>query len=276
MKLHQIIILIFLPISLIAQNGNKFEIADSVINVKELLQEQFGDEIINQVKKMELLGSPYSYGILQLDNLLEKKPTRNNEKIPGGCQCNMIMGKLQISNAVGFMAGIASVIEINISDSTYQSRIHYNTDGARTHKFKQEDEFIKDIVVPLEKSKLEISPDSKFKHNGIIKGKLTGTSIKYLEDKHNGKGFKEIRTNVLSIFECKLEDYEQMMKEYEMGDELEMLKKLKEEENKQKEKKKNWAQQCIYGNTRYALVLRIYGDVTAKQKEKNYSQKVGW
>lgn len=232
MKLLQIILLILLPISLLSQEVNKFEIADSIINVNEYLREEFGDEMMKQIEQMSSMNSPYSFGILELDNILETDENQEMEKVPGGCQCHMIMGKLEIANAVGFMAGIASVIEINLSDSTYQSKIHYHTDGMKTHKFNPDDEFIEDIAVLLKESKLEISPDSKFENNGIIKGKLIGKTDKYYEEDYNDKDYKEVQTKVLSIFECKLQDYGQMMIEMKKMKELEEKKKQEEKKNK--------------------------------------------
>ena len=170
----------------------------------------------------------------ELDNILDKKEDKKTEKLPGTCQCHMLMGKLEIANAVGFMAGIASVIEINIADSSYQSKILYITDGMKTHKFNPDDEFIEDIEVLLEESKLEISPDSKFENGKVIKGKLIGKSEKYYAQDYSGTGYKEIQTKVLSIFECKLEDYGQMMIDMGMEGELE---KIKEEMEKEKKKK---------------------------------------
>lgn len=233
MKLLQISLLIFLPISLLAQEANKFEIADSIIDVREIMKADLGDEINQRIEAMQSMEGMYSMGILELDNILDEKEEKMG-KLPGTCQCHMMMGKLQIANAIGFMAGIASVIEINILDSTYQSKIYYNTDGMKTHKFNPDDEFIEDIEIILEESKLEISPDSKFVNEGIIKGRLIGTSVKYYEKDYSDTGYKDTQMKVLSIFECKLEDYGQMM--IDMGMEGE-LKKIKEEMEKEKKKK---------------------------------------
>jgi hypothetical protein len=196
MKLFQIILLTLLPISLLSQEGNRFEIANSVINVNEILREEFSGKMIKQIEQMSSMNSPYFFGILELNNILPKDK-QEMEKVPGICQCHIIMGKLEIANSVGFMAGIASVIEINLSDSTYQSKIHYHTDGMKIHKFNPEDEFIEDIAILLKESKLEISPDSKFENDGIIKGRLIGTTGKYYEKDYNDKGYKEVKTKVL-------------------------------------------------------------------------------
>ncbi|MFK7773950.1 MAG: toxin-antitoxin system YwqK family antitoxin [Saprospiraceae bacterium] len=263
MKLFQISLLILLPISLLSQKANKFEIADSTINVKEIIRGEFGEKMIKQLEQLESIDSPYSYGIFQLDNILEEEETDQNNKFPGGCQCHMMMGKLEISNAVGFMAGIASVIEINLSDSTYQSNIHYNTDGMKTHKFNPEDEFIQDIVVLLKESKLEISPDSKFKNNRIIKGKLIGTTDKYYKQDYNNKGYKEIQTKVLSIFECKLQDYGQLMIEME---------KLKELENQKKQDKENKNSFPLLGTNEDKYLLR-YPNGQLRTKGKMFNSK---
>lgn len=52
MKLFQISLLVLFPISLLSQTANKFEIADSTINVNEILRDEFGDEIIKQIEQM--------------------------------------------------------------------------------------------------------------------------------------------------------------------------------------------------------------------------------
>lgn len=157
MKLLKISLLIFLPNALWSQVANKFEIADSIIDVRAIMKTSFGDEVMQQTDALKSMGGLYSLGILELNNILDEKEEKI-EKIPGICQCHIMMGKLEIANAIGFMAGIASVIEVNLADSTYQSTIYFNTDGVKMHKFKPEDEFIKDIEVMLTKSRLEFSP----------------------------------------------------------------------------------------------------------------------
>jgi len=231
MKLSQTILLILLPICLLSQEGNRFEITDSIINVNEILREKFGNERINQLEQLSSINSPYYGGILELDNILQKEKNIEQEEIPGSCQCQIMKGKLEIANAIGFMAGILNIIEVNLSDSTYQSKIYYITDGAKTHKFKPEEDFIQDIEVRLETSRLEISPDSEFNNHGILKGKLVGTSIKYCEKDNSKTGYREIQTKILSIFECKIEDYDQMMIE------MEEIKKAQEKKKAEKENK---------------------------------------
>jgi hypothetical protein len=233
MKLLKISLLIFLPNALWSQVANKFEIADSIIDVKAIMKANFGDEMIQQMDALASMGGLYSMGILELNNIVDEKEEKMG-KHPGACQCHIMMGKLEIANAIGFMAGIASVIEVNLADSTYQSKIYFNTDGMKTHKFKPEDEFIQDIEVLLVNSRLEFSPDSKFEHNGIFKGRLIGTSVKYYEQDNSAKGYKEVQTKVHSIFECKLMDFEQMMIDNGMEGELEKVKTEMEKEKKKK------------------------------------------
>ncbi len=233
MKIFQVCLLILLSTYVFSQETNKYKIANSIIDVKEIIKTDLGLEVFKEIEAMNLSNSKYSVGILELDNILDGNEQKLG-KLLGGCQCHMMMGKLEIANAIGFMAGIASVIEINISDSTFKSTLSYNTDGMQTYKFNKEGEFITDIVVALERAKLEFSPDSKFEHDGILKGKLIGTSIKYYEKDNSSLGYKEIQTNVLSIFECKLTDYEKILKDNGKGD---LLEEMKEDLEHQKKKK---------------------------------------
>ena len=233
MKSFQVYLLILWSTYVFSQETNKYKIANSIIDVKEIIKTDLGLEVFKEIEAMNLSNSKYSVGILELDNILDGNGQKLG-KLLGGCQCHMMMGKLEIANAIGFMGGIASVIEINISDSTFKSTLSYNTDGMQTYKFNKEGEFITDIVVALERAKLEFSPDSKFEHDGILKGKLIGTSIKYYEKDNSSLGYKEIQTNVLSIFECKLTDYEKILKDNGKGD---LLEEMKEDFEHQKKKK---------------------------------------
>ena len=128
----------------------------------------------------------------------------------------------------------------------------------QTYKFNKEGEFITDIVVALERAKLEFSPDSKFEHDGILKGKLIGTSIKYYEKDNSSLGYKEIQTNVLSIFECKLTDYEKILKDNGKGD---LLEEMKEDLEHQK-KKKNWCDELTHENTAALQTHQIHRVIT--------------
>ena len=73
MKLFQICVLIFSPISLLSQEVNKFEIADSIIDVREIMKADFDDEIMQRIEALELTESSYSVGILELPTF----PTQN-------------------------------------------------------------------------------------------------------------------------------------------------------------------------------------------------------
>ena len=187
MKIFQVCLLILLSTYVFSQETNKYKIANSIIDVKEIIKTDLGLEVFKEIEAMNLSNSKYSVGILELDNILDGNGQKLG-KLLGGCQCHMMMGKLEIANAIGFMAGIASVF----------------------------------------------SPDSKFEHDGILKGKLIGTSIKYYEKDNSSLGYKEIQTNVLSIFECKLTDYEKILKDNGKGD---LLEEMKEDLEHQKKKK---------------------------------------
>jgi len=213
MKLVLFILLYILPISIFSQEKAILKYSDTIINVEALLYDEFGAERIKKLNQIKTSINTYSYGILELNNILENDENLNNQKILGNCQCTMAKQKIQISNAIGFRSGVSSVIEIDLESKAYESKIYYSTDGVKRHKFKTRKRFVANIIVPLNVTELVLSSDSKFEHNGIIKGVLTGTSIKYYEEETNEKGYKEVQLNVRSIFECKLKDFEMMKKE---------------------------------------------------------------
>lgn len=211
-RLTQISLVIILPFNLLSQEINKLTFLDSIIDVNKTLENEFGNEWFQQSGQ---INKHNSLGILQFTDILNNSNEGQNyegKKIPGVCQCYSIDGIVEISNAIGFMAGIGNIININLEDSTYYSRIVYHTDGAKIHKNKPEEDFIESIQIILQSSKLEISPDSNFKHNGIIKGRIIGESYKYYERDNSDIGYKKVKTKVFSIFECQIEDVNTLLK----------------------------------------------------------------
>ncbi len=212
MKRFQILILFLLSIRLIAQNQKaKFQFSDALLPVDSLLEKKFGSKKMNQIRKRSSL----KVSILELQNSLKGTESPHNNSLLGICECHLMDGKLEIVNSVGFMSGIANVIEINISDQSYESKLHYRTDGIKMHKFNPNEEFIQNIVLPFKQSRLEISPDSKFTHLGIIKGRLTGETLVYYEQNDNEKGYKKLQKKVISTFECQLQDMNTLLLEIE-------------------------------------------------------------
>lgn len=207
--MHLFIFLI-LPATLISQELNSFVEADTTIEVQELVIQEFGEELSNLLS-FDTIGNPYRPGILEVKNLLESKVNKNNNsqsRFIAICQCQMDSGKITLTQSIGFMSGLAIITEINLTDSTYFSIMAHHTDGVKVHKFFPEEEFIADIEVPLNETTLVLSPNLKFSDGSSITGKLTGTSQTYLEHAYTGKGYTEVQDRVVSVFECKLEDWE--------------------------------------------------------------------
>jgi len=221
MKILLLNFLILVPISLFSQVTNKLEVSDTIINVKKKLITELGDEMANRFAHLDSMKSKISFGLLSLENTLITNKKGNTHKLASMCQCRIIEGQLEIANAIGFMAGIANVIKIDISDSTYQTMLTYNTDGVKSHKFNPQDEFIEDIEVEIPKPKLILSQDSKFVHNATIKGILIGNTIDYYEQNNTQSGIEKVQMKVRSIFECKLIDYDKMLLEMKKKQELE-------------------------------------------------------
>ncbi len=220
MKLFQPFILLFLPFVLFSQQANKIEFTNDKIDVIDSIRVRFGEELAEQIENMdfdirsELTGR---HAILHFYNLLEKDKNKAREEVPGACRCVLENEKIEIITAIGFLAGIANINYINLSDSTYKSEVHYFTDGEKTHKSKIEDAFVEDIIIPLEKVKLELSSDSNLEHLGMLKGRLIGNVKKHYAKSDNEKGYKAIEIGVMSVFECRLIDFERMMAEMSRG-----------------------------------------------------------
>ncbi len=213
MKILRItLFLILLPFTICSQTSNKIEISDTVIDVRKLLIKKFGEEIIAKIQQLESIGNLDSYGIFEFKNIIDKKTEYLNEEfseVPSGCQCYLTDNRLQILNSKGFMAGITHNIEIDFRDSTFETQINFHTDGGELHKYNRKDDFIEDFELSLESAQLLISSDSEFTSNGLFKGKLIGTSTKYFEKEYSQNGdLKEIQLEVLSVFECKIQDHD--------------------------------------------------------------------
>lgn len=219
MKLKIVILMLLIPLLLTAQERKRFALSDTVIPVNKILKKEFKGEKLKQIEQMESLkDSPYSFGILEIENILalgEGNSKMYGQKILSSCQCHMILDTIEIANAFGFQSGVASIIKIHLPDSNFQSVLYHITDGVKEHKHNEGEEFIEDIVVELNDEYLEISPDSEFRHNGIIKGKLIGTSKNYYERDVTASGYKKVQTRVLSVFKCKLLDFTKEATEYE-------------------------------------------------------------
>ena len=216
-KLKIVIIFIGTPVALFSQSINKLMVSDSVINVKSILIEELGQEMKERIKDTEAFNGNFTYAYLELENTLrdELEGEKRANKIPGGCNCFKREDTIYISNFIGLMAGLNNLIQINFDDSTYTSKLIYQTDGEKSHKLTEAGEFVENIELEIKNSSLLIAADSEFEHNKRIAGKFIGTTVKYYEQDNSPKGFKEVQTKVLSIFECNLEDYNQRLLEME-------------------------------------------------------------
>lgn len=201
--------MIVFPISVFSQTPEKFERLDSILNVNRILEEEFGKEMMSEMEKMSFEGNPYSYGLSGFAPVTEEHKIPKWHKVFSMCRCDIRGNKLEIAIAFGLMSGIATVIEIDLADSTYQAHLHYSTDGVKSHKLKIEDQFIENLVVPLRNTELEISSDSFFEHQKSVKGRLIGTTEKHYQTAgRTQNGYKEIEAKVLSIFECNVVDFD--------------------------------------------------------------------
>lgn len=84
MKLLKINLLIFSPNALWSQVANKFEIADSIIDVKAIMKANFGDEMMQQMDALASMGGLYSMGILELNNIVDEKEEKMAKDLAGG------------------------------------------------------------------------------------------------------------------------------------------------------------------------------------------------
>lgn len=203
-------IFLVLPATLISQELSSFVEADTTIEVQELVIQEFGEELSNLLS-FDTIGNPYRPGILEVKNLLESKVNKKNSsqsRFIAICQCQMDSGKVILTQSIGFMSGVAIITEINLTDSTYFSIMAHHTDGVKGHKFFPEDKFIADIEVSFHETTLVLSPGSEFSDGANISGKFTGTTQTYLEDAYTEKGSAEVQDRIVSLFECKLEDWD--------------------------------------------------------------------
>ena len=219
--------MIILPISIWSQDTvivEPYKMADSIIDVNKLLENEFGKNEFTKLKRMEEFGG--FPGILELKNLLDKNIDSTKFRTFSACQCYMDFGRILITNAIGFTTGVGNEIEIFPEHEFFSTTLQYGTDGGKTHKFTKESDWVESIKLKFIETKLEISSDSKFENNGIIQGRLTAKTDKYFE--YDYRGEKEIQTEMISIFRCRLQVDESA---------LPTLEKIRKKQRNRNEKK---------------------------------------
>ncbi|MDX1940910.1 MAG: hypothetical protein SFU99_10195 [Saprospiraceae bacterium] len=207
MKALECIFIIFiLCLSLISQAQNKIEFRDTLSDYEKILNDNIDKEVLEMLDSLDFEKTSMGLGILEFINIDSQSVDKKGFKSHSICQCYKIQDTIFIANAIGFMAGLGSIIKINSIDSTYESSIFFATDDVKQHKFKENEELIADIEVPLERNNLLISKQSEFSNQKDIVGILEGVSIEFYE------GNNKVKLQVRSIFKCKFEDYNILLK----------------------------------------------------------------
>lgn len=227
--------ILFFPFIMHAQTGSKLLISKKVINVKALVEKAFGPALEKRnAAKKEMFGAATeleNYGIFELRYLLDTSQHTEPIKVLSKAYCELLNGEISISNAIGLKMAVGHTITLKSKGKAYQAQFFHYTDKVKMHKFRPEDDFIEDIMVDFSQVTLELSPDSKLKPGGIIKGRLEGTTIPYYEIDGLGPNFKPIQFQIRSVFECRLESDIELREEAGVED-------LEEENQGLKKKKK--------------------------------------
>lgn len=201
------ILLLLLPFAIQAQN--RIEFRDTLNDYDKILKENIEEEVLTRLKSLDFEKTSIGLGLLEMNDILALSKEDQVLKSHSGCDCYRQNDTIFITNAIGFMAGIAHIVKINPNDSTYVSFIAFETDGVKQHKYLKDDkDFIANIEVQLEKSQLVITKDTKFSDWSYITGILNGISNSFYEqDTDSREGQTELKLKIKSIFRCRLKDF---------------------------------------------------------------------
>lgn len=199
-----ILYIISLPDRVHAQNPQKIDWIKHDFNFQDSMKTQFGNGVIKEMDKMSSNLEFFSLGLLQLSSPEIQKENTREDIFRGSCLCLLENDTLQVSNAIGFMAGIASVTKINTRTKLADSYIQLNSDGEKSDRLRWEDEYVADLKIPYIDYQVEILKKSRFSHGEFVSGRITGETVKYYNKSYSGKQDKELSLIVKSIFQCKV------------------------------------------------------------------------
>ena len=125
-------------------------------------------------------------------------------------KCEKMNDTIRISNAIGFFSNQGTIVTINPTDSTYNSKYFVNNDDVKSLKKSSTNSNLKSsITLDPEFVSLFVHNTSTFQHDSIISGKIILKTPYYFEQ--NDSQLIQHKLTVESHFQCKLEDYDYLL-----------------------------------------------------------------